>query len=122
MTALFVDAPVVFDASAVASLTGHCDDVEFAQVFVACYRRMLPERVRRIAAALGEQDLDRALDAVRSLTASSGIVGAGELVEIGNRLEHQLRRLELARAAALAGELPAAAVRAEQALTGYLGA
>ena len=45
-------APVVFDARAVRSLTGHADDRAFARVFVGRYRQLLPLRVRRIARAV----------------------------------------------------------------------
>jgi len=117
---LLEQPPVVFDARAVASLTGDAADHEVALVFVTRFRRMLPERVRRIVAALGSADATEAMDAVLSLKAASGTLGAGELFELGTRMEARLRQLDLADAAVLAEELPAAAKRAYAALTTYL--
>lgn len=113
--------PVVFDARAVDSLTGHADDHELARVFVSRYRRLLPERLRRIVTTLREQDTDAAMDAVLSLKVASRTVGAGELSDLGALIEARLRRLDLAGAAALAAQrLPAAAARADGALASYL--
>lgn len=114
--------PVVFDASAVDSLTGHAGDREFALVFVTRFRRILPERVRRIVATIADHDAADAMDAVLSLKAASGTLGAGELFELGARMEACLRHLDLLGAAAVAEELPAAAERAYHALTAYLEA
>lgn len=117
--------PGVFDAAAVASLTGHPDDAAFAVVFVTCFRDRLPERVRRIRSVLlGDDpgdDLGEALDAVLSLKASAAMVGAGELCELAGRLEARLRQGEWRAAAVLAADpLPDAADRATRALTAYL--
>ena len=117
-----IDAGVltVFDPGAVSSLTGHLDDREFAIVFVTRYRRMLPERVRRILAALRDGDADEAMDAVLSLKVSASTVGAGELFELGGRIEGHLRRCDITGAVLAAGELAAAAVRVDRALTAWL--
>jgi len=120
VTGLVDQPPVVFDASAVGSLTGHAGDREFALVFVTRFRRMLPERVRRIVAAIGSHDAGDAMDAVLSLKAASGTLGAGELFELGALMEARLRHLDLQGAAQVAEGLPAAAERAYYALTTYL--
>jgi hypothetical protein len=112
---------VAFDPDAVSSLTGHADDRELALVFVTRYRRMLPERVRRILAALEGDDPDEAMDAVLSLKVSSCTLGAGELFELGGRIEGHLGRRDVTGAVAAAGELGAAAGRADRALAAYLG-
>jgi HPt (histidine-containing phosphotransfer) domain-containing protein len=114
-------APVVFDAGAVCSLTGHADDREFARVFVSRYRQLLPLRVRRITGALRDHDVDEAMDAVLSLKAASGTAGTGELYELGIRIEGHLRALDLGAALLAADELPGAAHRATRALTAFLG-
>jgi HPt (histidine-containing phosphotransfer) domain-containing protein len=114
--------PVVFDPTAVASLTGHPDDPTFARVFVARYRTLLPTRLGRIARSLREHDLDEALDATLSLKVSSSTLGAGELEGLGARLEGHLRRLDLAAAGHVARQLPAAAARVDVQLAAYLAA
>ena len=84
-------APVVFDARAVRSLTGHADDRAFARILVGRFRQLLPLRVRRIARAVQMADLDDAMDAVLSLKASSSTIGAVELHEIAVRVEGHLK-------------------------------
>lgn len=113
---------VVFDAAVVANLTGHDEDAEFARVFVGRFQRMLPERLRRIDAALAEQELSDAMDAVLSLKSAAGTVGAGELFVIAGLVEAHLRRRDFAAATDAAADLPAAAERADRAFTAYLGA
>lgn len=110
----------VFDPTMIDSLTGHADDGEFALVFVRRYRRMLPGRVRRIDEATRAYDVEAAMDAALSLKVASSIVGAGELFELGGRIEDHLRCSDPAGAMLAAAELPAAAERAYQALTTYL--
>ena len=122
MSELRSDDPVVFDAAVVSSLTGDDEDAEFARVFVGRFQRMLPERLRRIDVALAEQDITDAMDAVLSLKSASGTVGAGELFVIGSVVEAHLRRRDFDAATRAAGDLPAAAVRADRAITAYLGA
>jgi HPt (histidine-containing phosphotransfer) domain-containing protein len=111
----------IFDASAVEDLTGDDHDSELATVFVTRYRRMLPGRVRRIAAALGAGDPSDAMDAALSLKVSSSTLGAHEVFELGGRIESHLRRLDLPGAVAAADELPDAAARLDRALGSYLG-
>ena len=122
MSELRSDDPVVFDAAVVSSLTGHDEDAEFGRVLVGRFQRMLPERLRRIDAALAEEDLTDAMDAVLSLKSSSGTVGAGELFVIGSLVEAHLRRRDFDAATRAAAELAAAADRADRAITAYLGA
>jgi HPt (histidine-containing phosphotransfer) domain-containing protein len=114
-------APAIFDARAVRSLTGHSEDRAFARVFVSRYRQLLPLRVRRIACALQAGEVDEAMDAVLSLKSASSTLGAGELVDLGSRIEECLRRDDLVAATTLAGALPGAARRTERALTAFLG-
>lgn len=122
MSELRSENPVVFDAAVVSNLTGDPDDAEFARVFVGRFQRMLPERVRRIDAALGEQDLTDAMDAVLSLKSASATVGAGELFVIAGVVEAHLRRRDFEAATAAAADLPAAAGRADEAFAAYLSA
>jgi HPt (histidine-containing phosphotransfer) domain-containing protein len=110
----------VFDATAVRDLTGHHRDRELALLFVTRYRRMLPERVRRIATALRAEDPSDAMDAVLSLKVASSTLGAHELHHLGGRIESHLRRFDLAGALAAADELPDAATRLDHALAAYL--
>ena len=133
MISEIADAPAVFDAEAVRSLTGHPGDREFALVFVGRYRDLLPERVRRIRAGLaaaqtgGEADdetddeTDDLLDAVLSLKVASTTVGAQELAAIATRLEALVRRGRLAQAVVVETLLPGAAERAHRALGAFLG-
>lgn len=113
--------PLVFDASVVTNLTGHAGDTEFALEFVARFRRMLPERLRRIDVALGEEEFVDAMDAALSLKGASGTVGAGELFVLGSLIEGHLKRRDFAAATTVAADLPAAAARADRAFAGFLG-
>lgn len=110
----------VLDTAALAGLTGDAGDVEFVRGFAACYRRMLPERVRRVVAALREPDPDEARDAVLSLKVSSVTVGAIELAELGRRMDDHLRSGAIAAALEVAGALSAAAERCDLALATYV--
>ncbi|GAB6987634.1 hypothetical protein [Nocardioides pyridinolyticus] len=118
------DTAAVFDAAAVGSLTGHPDDAAFAMVFVTGYRRLLPERVRRIALAVRADDcMDDpadALDAVLSLKVASSTVGTGELGALAALVETHLRAGDCAAAVAAANLLPPAADRADGALGAFL--
>jgi HPt (histidine-containing phosphotransfer) domain-containing protein len=120
MIDLVAEPPAVFDAGAVRRLAGDVEDAAFATAFVATYRRLLPERVRRIAAALEDGDPEAAMDATLSLKVSSATVGAEELFGLARIVEAQLRRSGTAAATSKAAELPAAAARAHQALGAYL--
>ncbi|HEU5036581.1 MAG TPA: Hpt domain-containing protein [Nocardioides sp.] len=115
-----VEPPVVFDATAVSSLTGHPDDRAFALVLVTRYRALLPERVRRIAVALAERETDDALDAVLSLKVASATVGARELAQIAERIERVLRLGDVNQAVLRGPELAAAVRRAHHALDAFL--
>ena len=119
-----VDPPAVFEPAAVSSLTGHEDDGAFAFVLLTRYRRLLPERLRRIAAALPGADEDEArnaaMDAVLSLKVASSTVGAHELADLAARLERLLRRGDLSQAVVVETSLAAAAARADHALGAYL--
>lgn len=112
--------PLVFDATVVSNLTGHTDDLAFAQQFVAKFRAMLPTRVARINEALAEEEVVDALDAALSLKGASGTVGAGELFVLGALLEGHLKRRDFAAATAVAADLPAAAERADRAFAAFL--
>lgn len=116
-----VDPTAVFDPAAVGSLTGDPDDGAFGAVLVERYRRLLPGRVRRVAATLAAGDPDDALDAVRSLRVSSATVGAHELAGIATRIERLVRRGDVTDAVLAETGLLAAARRADTALAGFLG-
>jgi HPt (histidine-containing phosphotransfer) domain-containing protein len=120
MSDVIAQPAAVFDVSAVSSLTGHADDHAFAHVFVARFRRLLPERVRRLDAALRSQERKEAMDAVRSLTVSSCTIGAGELALLGGRIEDHVRRSDYACALTAAAELPDAIGRVDEALAAFL--
>jgi HPt (histidine-containing phosphotransfer) domain-containing protein len=110
----------VFNPNAVSSLTGHADDQEFAFVFVARFRRLLPERVRRIEDAMLGDDFREAMDAVLSLRTSSCTLGAEELCAVSTRIEEHLRASDLAGARVAAEQLADAEGRADDALGAFL--
>ena len=110
----------VFDPKAVSSLTGHADDHEFAFVFVGRFRQLLPERVRRIEAAMVGSDLREAMDAVLSLRTSSCTLGAEELCAVSTRIENHLRASDFAGARVAARDLAEAEHRADDALAAFL--
>ena len=120
MTDVIADTRTVFDPSGVSSLTGHADDLEFAYVFVARFRRLLPERVRRIDAALVDKDYKAAMDAVLSLKVSACTLGASELCALSGRIEERLRGSDLRGARLVAEELADAQRRADGALSAFL--
>jgi HPt (histidine-containing phosphotransfer) domain-containing protein len=111
----------VFDAGVVSCLTGDPRDAAFAPELVTRYRRLLPERVRRIGVALDAEDRDVTMDAVLSLKSSSALVGAGELHDLAVRIERHVRREEPAPARAVLALIADAAGRADRALAAYLG-
>ncbi|WP_134740061.1 Hpt domain-containing protein [Nocardioides sp. 503] len=92
----------------------------FMVTFAEKYRLLLPQRIRRVLAALAEGDLEAALDAALSLRVASAYVGALELVEIARHLESHLRTGDLTGAVVRAGTMDAAAHRTELALSTYL--
>ena len=114
----------VFEPAAVSSLTGHPDDAAFAVVFVGRYRKLLPERVRRIALAVRAEELLEdpadALDAVLSLKVASSTVGTAELGGIAALVETHVRAGDRPAAIAAADLLPPAAARADDALGAFL--
>lgn len=120
MTELRSEDPLIFDATVVSNLTGHADDIAFAQEFVTRFRRLLPERVRRIDAALAEEEFVDAMDAVLSLKGASGTVGAGELFVLAALMEGHLKRRDFAAATTVAADLPAASQRADRAFESFL--
>ncbi|WP_296605123.1 Hpt domain-containing protein [Nocardioides sp.] len=120
MSDLIDTPPAVFDPGALVSLTGHADDEEFALVLAGRYLRLLPERVRRVHAALHADDPDEAMDAVLSLKVSSNTVGAHEIATIGAAIERHLRRVDLPGAHRAAGDLPPAAERLAREISAYL--
>jgi HPt (histidine-containing phosphotransfer) domain-containing protein len=122
MSELRSDDPVVFDAAVVSDLTGHPDDAEFARVIVGRFQQLLPQRVSRIEATLGEAEFTDAMDALLSLKSAAATVGAGELFVISGIVEVHLRRRDFDAAARAAQDLTAAAERADRALSAYLNA
>jgi HPt (histidine-containing phosphotransfer) domain-containing protein len=120
MNDLIDTPPAVFDPGALVSLTGHADDEEFALVLAGRYLRLLPERVRRVHAALHADDPDEAMDAVLSLKVSSNTLGAHEIATIGAVIERHLRRVDLPGAHRAAGDLSPAAERLAREISAYL--
>jgi hypothetical protein len=111
-----------FDPSALDRLALDVADRPFMVTFAHTYRRLLPQRVRRLVTAISEGDLDGALDATLSLRVASAIVGAHELVEMASHLEDRIRTGDLAGADRGARLVPDAAHRTDHALAAYLGA
>ena len=109
-----------FDATALDRLAREVEDTTYPPVFAARYQQMLASRVGRIAEALGEGDLDTALDAVLSLRVSSATVGTCELAQIARDIELNLRGQDLASARMSSRRLAVVASRAHLALGGYL--
>ena len=109
----------VFDPAALADLTGHARDEEFARVLVDHYLRL-----RRVDAALADQDPDAALaaamDAVLSLKVASRTLGARELGTLAAEVERHLRLRDLPAAYAAAAALAPAASRLERVLADHL--
>ncbi|WP_121258465.1 Hpt domain-containing protein [Nocardioides ferulae] len=100
---------------------GHdLDDARFAHDLAVRYRSMLTGRVRRVEQALRGDDHAETIEAVLSLKASSGTIGACELVAVATELEQAVRRLDLGSAIASGLQLGPAAARADQALAAYL--
>ena len=120
MSDLIDTPPAVFDPGALVSLTGHAGDEEFALVLASRYLRLLPERVRRVHAALHAGDHDEAMDAVLSLKVSSNTLGAHELAIIGATIERHLRRIDLPGAHTAADDLAPAAERLAAEIAAYL--
>ncbi|GAW50872.1 MULTISPECIES: Hpt domain-containing protein [unclassified Nocardioides] len=112
--------PTAFDATAVSSLTGHDDDVQFALDFVARFRRLLPGRVSRIESAMLGDDYREAMDAVLSLRTSACTLGAQELCAVSTRIEEHLRVSDLAGARVAAQGLAGAERRADDAFATFL--
>ncbi|ABL81558.1 MULTISPECIES: Hpt domain-containing protein [unclassified Nocardioides] len=119
-----VEASGVFDPAALAGLTGHARDEEFARVLVDHYLRLLPERLGRVGAALADEDPDAALaaamDAVLSLKVASRTLGAHELGTLAAEVERHLRLRDLPGADAAAAALAPAASRLERVLADHL--
>ncbi|WP_134741505.1 Hpt domain-containing protein [Nocardioides sp. 503] len=108
------------DTASLERLARDVSSWPFVVTFAEKYQQLLPDRVRRVIAAITEGDLDQALDAALSLRVSSAFVGALELVDLAHRLETHLRLGDLAAARLPLGLVPEAAQRAEQALATYL--
>lgn len=115
-----IETPAVFDPAALVSLTGHANDDDLARVLAEHYLRLLPERVRRVVAALHVEDPSEAMDAVLSLKVSSATLGAHELGVLGARIQRHLRLGDLPGAQAAAEALTPASHRLERALVAYL--
>lgn len=122
MVSEVIEAPAVFDPTALSGLTGHTGDDELARVLVRHYLRLLPLRLRRLLAALEAEDPDTAMDAVLSLKVSSRTLGARELGALAAAVERQLRLSDLPGAYAAAASLAPAAGRVERVLLDHLAA
>ena len=95
-------------------------DKQIGRVMAEKYRALLPGRIERLTTAMAEDDMDTALDAVKSLRVSSVMVGALELAELATLMEAEIGQGSIGTAAVLAPTLPAAGQRAATALTTYL--
>ena len=108
------------DPGVLSRLGRDLDDARFARDLAVRYRAMLAGRVGRVERALHGDDHAETIEAVLSLKASSGTIGACELVTVATELEQAVRRLDLGSAMAAGLQLGPAAARAERALTAYL--
>ncbi|MEP9364603.1 hypothetical protein ABLE68_16675 [Nocardioides sp. CN2-186] len=111
---------VCFDPDAVRRLVDDDEDLAFARSFVACYLKLLPQRVRRVAQALDGDDLDDTRDAVLSLTVSAATVGALELAELGRDLDRLVCEGDRVRAITAAIALTEVADRVASSLEEFL--
>ncbi|MDQ1623508.1 MAG: histidine phosphotransfer protein HptB [Actinomycetota bacterium] len=80
--------PVLLDPSVLDVLGAEIECPSATADFLRTYLELLPNRLKRIASAVEDQDLERALEAVLSLKVTSTMVGA-------LRMEQQCRDLEL---------------------------
>ena len=110
----------VLDERTLEALAESLGSPQIARVLAEKYRAMLAPRVERLTAALAEQDVDTALDAVKSLRVSSIMVGALELAELAGLIETAVQRCDLSAAREHVPALPEARRRADDALSTYL--
>jgi len=113
-------APVVFDPAALEDLTGDARDAELAVLLADHYRRLLPERIARIASELHGPDPFDAMDPVLSLKVSSNALGARELGALAAAVERRLRMRDVPAAHAAFVALAPAVERVERELAAYL--
>ncbi len=115
-----IAAPRVFDPGALEDLTGDARDAELAVRLAAHYRRLLPERIARIAVELHGPEPAGALDAVLSLKVSSTALGVRELGALAAEIERALRSRDVSAARAAFLALAPAVDRVDRALAAYL--
>lgn len=83
-------ASPVFDPCVLERLAAEVDSPGVAEDFATRYLELVGARVLRIHRSLQEDRYDEAHDALLSLKATSGTVGARRLAEISLDLEHDL--------------------------------
>ncbi|WP_370248267.1 Hpt domain-containing protein [Nocardioides sp.] len=113
----------VFDPAVLRRLTEDGGE-RASRGFVLTYRRLLPTRLRRLAAALGvaggagpvPPDLEQARDAALSLSAASSMLGLRELADLAHRLADAARDGDLDVVRRLWPGIAPAATRADRAL------
>lgn len=98
----------VFDPQDLVLLAEEARSSDAMCEYVRRYRNLLERRVFRIVDALAAADLERAMDAVLSLKASSAMVGGCETADLAHRLKVALSVGDLPRARATASMLPPA--------------
>ncbi|HET9620918.1 MAG TPA: ATP-binding protein [Kofleriaceae bacterium] len=87
---------------------------------LAMYLERSPHQVEEIAAATAAGDADRLARAAHDLKGGSGNLGLGQIADLLARIEYLARREQLAPAATLVAELPAAHAAAVTAIRGEL--
>jgi hypothetical protein len=95
----------VFSSSRLLRLAEDVESDAVAISYAAMFLRLLPERVGRILAAVREQDIPAALDAVLSLRVRAHMVGGLAMERDCRTLEANLRSGDFAAAARSAGEV-----------------
>ncbi|MQW77798.1 hypothetical protein GHK92_18155 [Nocardioides sp. dk4132] len=108
------------DVGVLERLVTDLGDRAFVASLVGRFEGLLERRLHRIAASLESADADAAMDAALSLRASAATIGALELLDLASRVEDDVRRHDLAHAAAELPRLHAAAHRCRDALGSYL--
>ncbi|WP_134767616.1 hypothetical protein [Nocardioides sp. 1609] len=109
-----------FDPATLHLLADDARGRSFVLDLVGTFRAMLHARVTRVVDGVLAADRAGSMDAVLSLKVSSTMTGAHQLAEIAGSVEGHLRRDDLPAARTEALLLPAAAARAEAAITRYV--
>lgn len=101
MTAEYVEVLPLLDPAILQELEQQLDGSELALRFARDYAAMWDQRCAKLAAAVQNQDLDDALDAVISLRITSAMVGGLRLARLADILEGLIRQGDFGRGQAI---------------------